>query len=664
MLSANNQRFVDIRKSITPQIINVFLALMSTYALIVKLKNISTAEIASTGVIHSPLVHLLTDLRISLSVSPLYTTILLVVCYMFIRRVREKYHFSRQELLTFWLLGLLFALFSVYGSSYAAHNSAIQLLKTTRGLIKNVLAIAGYTVFFSYALRFLYSLLNNITLRKTGNASEKMSFKSLAIVTGSLLICWAPFIITHYPGMLTADSTNQLLQFVGIKDITYQQLTIPLSQTVFLNDSNPVFTTFLLGWFYRFGNLIGSQNVGMFIYIILQSIILAGSLGYSLLLARQKALPNYLIYSAFVCFAFLPFFPLYASVILPKSALVPGIYLLFIIMLYQLIYERDSKMTNVRTLIAFGALELLLMLFVKSGFYVVLFTALALCIYGRKYWKYMLCATLIPLFIFKVLFTGMLLPALDISPGKSAELYSIPFQQTARYVIEHGDEVTPAEKTAINRVLKYDQLASYYKPTTSDGIKDYSYRPERSGAELKAYFMVWGRQFLKHPLTYVSATYNNQYRFFQINNQGKIFYSMSTSKDEQRFLREGKVRADLYKVEGSKRSTISTPRALETPSAIVEGSESLIINLPGFNFLSSLGSYGVIYLTLIAFAALKRMKKYLLLMIPTMTNYLILIASPYSAQRYLLPVIYTLFIFIVVYIEEVHRSKQTEMECS
>ena len=79
------------------------------------------------------------------------------------------------------------------------------------------------------------------------------------------------------------------------------------------------------------------------------------------------------------------------------------------------------------------------------------------------------------------------------------------------------------------------------------------------------------------------------------------------------------------------------------------------MNLPGFNFLSSLGSYGVIYLTLIAFAALKNMKKYVILMIPNMTYYLILIASPYSAQRYLLPMIYTLFFFIVVYVKETNE---------
>lgn len=476
--------------------------------------------------------------------------------------------------------------------------------------------------------------------------------------------------------MLTADSTNQLLQFGGVKDLTYRQLINPVSQTVFLNDSNPIFTTFLLGWFNRLGAFVGSQNVGMFLYIILQAIILAGSLAYSLLFAQRKAMPNYLVYSAFVCFAFLPFFPLYASVILPKSTLVPGIYLLFIMVLYQLIYNRDSKMTDMRTLVAFGVLELLLMLFIKSGFYVVLFTAAALCIYGRKHWKYILCATLIPLIIFKVLFTGILLPALDVSPGKSAELYSIPFQQTARYVIEHGDEVTPSEKATINRVLIYDRLASYYNPTTSDGIKDYSYRPERTSADLKAYFKVWGAQFMKHPLTYVSATYNNQYRYFQINNQGKIPYNMATSIEEQNALQNGMMRlyvdhgvvkANIAFVEGSKRFNISTPKGLRPYGAIVEATERLLMNLPGFNFLSSLGTYGVLYIMLIAFAVLKKMKRYLVLMVPTITNYLILIASPYSAQRYLLPVIYTLFLFIVVYVEETNQQKNcpksSETEC-
>ena len=664
ILSANNQRFVDIRNSITPHVVNVFFALMSVFALVVKLTNISTAKIASTGAIHSPLVHFLVDLRLSLNVSALYSTVLFVVCYLFIKRVRERHSFSRRELITFWALSLVFALFSVFGSSYAAHDSAIQLVKTTRGLLKNILALGGYAIFFSFILRFLYVQLDKVALLKDTDAHNAMSLKSFALLTGGLLVCWAPFIISHYPGILTADATNQLLQFAGVKDLTYQQLVNPISNTVFLNDSNPVFTTFLLGWFHRLGVLIGSQNAGMFAYIILQSLFLAGSLAYSLLFARSKNMPPYLVYSAFVCFAFLPFFSLYAAVLLPKSTLVPGIYLLYIMLLYQLIYKPDSKMTDLRTLVAFCVVELLLMLFVKSGFYVVLFTAVALCLYGRAHWKHLLSATLIPLIIFKVLFTGMFLPALDVSPGKSAEMYSIPFQQTARYVIEHGDEVTPAEKATINRVLIYDRLTSYYNPTTSDGIKDYSYRPERTSADLRAYFAVWAKQFVKHPLTYVSATYNNQYRYFQINNQGKIPYNLASNLDEQSWLRngttrlyldDGKVRAKILYVEGSKQFDLSVPQALKKPAVIIEAAERLLMNLPGFNFLSSLGSYGVIYLTLIAFAALKNMKKYLLLMVPNMTYYLILIASPYSAQRYLLPMIYTLFFFIVVYVKEANE---------
>ena len=37
-------------------------------------------------------------------------------------------------------------------------------------------------------------------------------------------------------------------------------------------------------------------------------------------------------------------------------------------------------------------------------------------------------------------------------------MLSIPFQQTARYVKEHGKEVTKEEKMTINKVLNYDTI--------------------------------------------------------------------------------------------------------------------------------------------------------------------------------------------------------------
>jgi hypothetical protein len=36
----------------------------------------------------------------------------------------------------------------------------------------------------------------------------------------------------------------------------------------------------------------------------------------------------------------------------------------------------------------------------------------------------------------------------------------VPFQQTARYVTEYGDQVTAAEKKAINKVLPYKKRST------------------------------------------------------------------------------------------------------------------------------------------------------------------------------------------------------------
>ena len=59
----------------------------------------------------------------------------------------------------------------------------------------------------------------------------------------------------------------------------------------------------------------------------------------------------------------------------------------------------------------------------------------------------------------------------NIEPGGIQEALSLPFQQTARYVKEHEEEVTQEEKEAIKGVLAYN----------------------------------------KHPVTYIEATMNQNY---------------------------------------------------------------------------------------------------------------------------------------------------------
>ena len=69
----------------------------------------------------------------------------------------------------------------------------------------------------------------------------------------------------------------------------------------------------------------------------------------------------------------------------------------------------------------------------------------------------------VPIFIFQFAYTGLLFKAARVSTVGKQEALSVCFQQTARYVKYHGDEVIGEEEAAIkkekmHRVCKIDWL--------------------------------------------------------------------------------------------------------------------------------------------------------------------------------------------------------------
>ncbi len=110
------------------------------------------------------------------------------------------------------------------------------------------------------------------------------------------------------------------------------------------------------------------------------------------------------------------------------------------------------------------------------------------------------------------LFTGFLFTdVLEIPKGKAREPFSIPFQQTARYIKYHEDEVTEDQKQIINKVLNYSTIAEKYNPEISDPVKATWKNPSKE--DFIKYFGVWWEMFLKHPKTYIEATLNNMYGY-------------------------------------------------------------------------------------------------------------------------------------------------------
>ena len=331
---------------------------------------------------------------------------------------------------------------------------------------------------------------------------------------------------------------------------------------------------------------------------------------------------------------------MYATTVL-KDVPYSYVFMLYCILVWDILEAFRKKDRDIyKYLIALGAAGLLLMLLRKNGIYVVVPTGLVLLAAGRKIFKknrlllaVVIGSLLIPVGMYKG-YEDWFLPRLGIMPGSIAEMFSIPFQQTARYARDYGDEVTEEEKEVIDKVLDYDYLAELYNPDLSDPIKDMYRYPERS--ELIEYFKVWFRQFLRHPGVYIQATMNNVYALFYpgVDNT-YIFF-------------------DLLEEYGY--NNFEQPQALKGYREAMESFTNAALRFPGLNLLNNMALW--VWLFFIEFFYCWKAKRWTAVLtgIPVWISVLVCIASPViiGHPRYVFPIMLAAIVLFVpcIYVTE------------
>ena len=106
----------------------------------------------------------------------------------------------------------------------------------------------------------------------------------------------------------------------------------------------------------------------------------------------------------------------------------------------------------------------------------------------------------------------------NVIPGSIREALAVPLQQTARYVYEHGDDITPEEQQVIENTFIYcysdgDSIGNWYYSMDSSPVKQF-FNNDMGRDELLEYFGVWLKQGLRHTWTYIKATANQTYPMF------------------------------------------------------------------------------------------------------------------------------------------------------
>ena len=401
------------------------------------------------------------------------------------------------------VLSIVFGIAEVLGLSICKLGSWAFVFKNPYQLCVGVFCMAGYAVLFYHAVWGLYALLGR---SRTGGEDFPQTrfaawFAKAPGRASSLLIgaAWLPWVAVFWPGSVDWDSWGQISQVLGVQEMTAH---------------HTVLSTWLHGWLFRLGRALGSDNLGVFLYIVLQFLVCAWVFGQVTAFAARLGCSRGVQYAVTAFFALDPIWGAFIQTQV-KDTLYTGLFVLFVLKTADLLLFPQEWQGSRPSLTAYAVLGVLCCLLRKNGIYAVVPMLLASAFtVSEKRLRRPVLAVLLAVCIGSFGFDTFTEKVLDIPAGSVGEALSVPMQQTARYIRDYGNEVTDDERTAIEKVLDCDAIAQSYMPELSDGVKQYYKNPGKG--DLTRYMLVWAKMLLKHPVCYFEATHANSHGYYTI----------------------------------------------------------------------------------------------------------------------------------------------------
>lgn len=444
-----------------------------------------------------------------------------------------------------------------------------------------------------------------------------------------ILLSCVPPLVLGYPGGMCADSWCQ----AGM----YFQVVRPDWGLYEFTSHHPPAHTVYFSSIIALGRMLGSADLGLFMVMLVQALMHSAVFAYSLHAMKELGAPLYLRLLSLLVILLSPYYTTTYPVVI-KDNLYSWAVLLFVLELIYML-RLDGDYWRSRRHIALLAVSIIAsLLFRNNGKYVVYPLVLLLLILffirrRRHILRECLCLLL------PVLAAGLMQSALmshyDIEKGSIREALSMPFQQTARYVKECGDEVTAEERAAISAILDYENLAEDYYPMESDPVKD-KFNPEAGAPELMAYLKTWLRQGLKHPFVYVKSVVNQSYPLVYPFAEGNRLANDTLNKHH------------LFAAE-----TIGIHDAAIAPrlNNIMNEFNHDLLYLPFSGLMCSIAVNVLVLMLLCCFALSRRRWLFFIPALPLLLSIGIILLAPgiSGTPRYAYPVLYSLPVLMAWY---------------
>lgn len=509
-------------------------------------------------------------------------------------------------------VAVFFSVFMLIGISFSCNGNLSFITGSFSRFIISIIVFQGYYYIFRMAAAFLF------TLKRCNNEKENICYSgkfisimekhtySLAVLT--IVAGWLPYLIIFFPGSVSWDGLQQINEGMGY------------SRT--MTNHHPWLVTTFMALLMKTGQTV-SDNTGVFVIVLVFVVMEVLCYGFVCCRVRKYTNDDRAFMVSVLFFAIVPAFGAFANVII-KDGINAALFAWFMALYADCYIKADRKqLLQVKDLILLGVSALLVCVTRKNGIYLVLPQCVLLVIRVSDI-KQMVGVIFLSVSVLAGQYiTDVRLPDyLGVIKGSEREMLSIPFQQTARYLLYFPEDVTQEEKNAIEAVLPADKIAQVYYPEKSDAVKN-KFKSGAGFKELKEYFRAWFSMMKKHPLVYAESVLEGSYGYF--------FPFRNCEASERYFLYikgEPVTTGDMY---------IHYLFSREI-RGMMESWADLWVKLPVLAQIMNPGAYTWLLILLTAYMIYRKKPKGILLYVAPFLNVLVCIASPVNGLvRYTLP---------------------------
>ena len=514
---------------------------------------------------------------------------------------------------------MLLALMLTLGHLVSKTNSMAILFTSMGTLFERLVMFVGFFVLFHSVLKLGFGAMHRREIISPLNSRWQCFGKtngSLFILWAILFLCWLPCFFAYYPGILSYDSRNQLLQLFGDIDISRH---------------HPALHTWFLGLCLELGSLFGGANAQMAAHSILQMAIVSFPCALTVWYMGKREVHFGLRLMALAFFAFNPLNAIFA-LLATKDVLFTAMWNLFTIMLLGIVANPRRFFSSALRQAAFALSILFYCLLKNNTLYVFVLSAICFLFIFKKFFKNILVLCSVTLACY-FLINGPLFTALGVKDGSIKDSFSVPLQQIANIAVHHDQELSQEEKEAIGEILDYPVIREEYNPRFADPVK-HTFQEENFASDPQKYIALWGKLLRKYPAGYLDA--------FASLNLG-YWYPDTVTPDpfSQRAYIETDMRGIAKHFQPSRQSVF--PRLLEFYEAFARG--RFMQKIPFLSLLFSIGLPVWVLIIGIMSCFAKRLSRLAVVFLPTLILWVGHLAGPVSNLRY----IYTIMIAYPLY---------------